>query len=92
MASKFEHMGYVGVAVINDSERADRTLIRVFTSPNPPKDYLKQRRHSGSEEWTLVYDELVPNVDGKFGVLEFINTNTTLQNLAQKDQIGRAHV
>jgi len=85
MASKFEHMGYVGVAVINDSERADRTLIRVFTSPNPPKDYLKQRRHSGSEEWTLVYDELVPNVDGKFGVLEFINTNTTLQNLAQKD-------
>ena len=84
MASKFEHMGYVGIAVVNDSERSGRTLTRVFTSPNPPKDYLKQRRHSGSEEWTLIFDELVPNVDGKFGVLEFINTNSLLQNYAFK--------
>jgi len=53
MASKFEHMGYVGIAVVNDSERSGRTLTRVFTSPNPPKDYLKQRRHSGSEEWNF---------------------------------------
>lgn len=82
MASKFEHMGYIGVAVINDPERAGRTLTRVFTSPNPPKDYLKQRAHTGSEEWTLIFDDLIPNVDGKFGLLEFLNTNQALKDLS----------
>lgn len=84
MASKFEHMGYIGVAVIQDPERVGRTLTRVFTSPNPPKDYLKQRQHSGAEAWTLIYDELAPNIDGKFGVLEFINTNKSLKDLLHK--------
>lgn len=90
MASKFEHMGYIGVAVINDTEREGRTLTRVFASPNPPKDYLKQRNHTGAEEWTIVYDELIPNLDGKFGALEFINTNKALVDLAHKDNTRKS--